>query len=188
MPAAVFKHTALLGCFHVDALKATRLGKMLGMQTNSEMAAGDASHASPQRHRFGHLIGGVFRQWRRQMDLSFKDLGLSDASRMPLLVMYVHGQSVRQKDLAQALYLDTSSLVRVLAQLRADKLVDWSVDPTDRRAKCIALTPQGEQAAAQILEASLEIEQAILAGLTPQELETTRDVLQKISQRFDALQ
>lgn len=122
------------------------------------------------------------------MDVSFKGLGLSDASRMPLLVMYVHGQPMRQKDLAQTLYLDTSSLVRVLAQLRTAQLVDWSVDPADRRAKCIALTVQGEQVAAKILDASLEIEQAILADVTPQELETTRHVLQKISQRFDAWQ
>ena len=185
---AVLKHRALVGCSWRDARKPAHQGKMLGMQTNFEMAVDDASHASPQRHRFGHLIGGVFRQWRRQMDLSFKGLGLSDASRMPLLVMYVHGRPMRQKDLAQALYLDTSSLVRVLAQLRAAKLVDWSVDPADRRAKCIALTEQGRQAAAQILKASLEIEQAILADLTPQELETTRNVLQKISQRFDAWQ
>lgn len=140
------------------------------------------------RTRFGLLVGGVFRQWRRQVDLSFKDQGLSDATRMPLLVLYVHGEPLRQKDLANALFLDTSSLVRVLDHLRKAEWVDWSCDPADRRTKRIELTPAGQQVAAAILAKSLEIERAILAELTPQELEVTRRTLEKISRRFSQLE
>lgn len=139
------------------------------------------------RARFGHLLGSVYRQWRRQVDLSFKDLGLSDASRMPLLVLYTHEQPLRQKDLADALYLDTSSLVRVLAQLREAQLVDWAADPADRRTKCIALTRAGREAAALILGKSMAIEQAVMAELTPEELDTTRRTLEKMSRRFESL-
>jgi MarR family transcriptional regulator for hemolysin len=105
---------------------------------------------------------------------------------MPLLVLYMQGEPLRQKDLADALYLDTSSLVRVLAQLRKAQLVDWASDPADRRTKCIALTPAGREAAALILAKSMEIEQTILAELSPHELEVTRRALEKISRRFDA--
>lgn len=157
------------------------------MQTNSALKAANAPELAQVRSRFGLLIGSVCRQWRRQVDLSFKDLGLTDATRAPLLVLYAHGQPLRQKDLAQALYLDSSSLVRVLAQLRADQLVDWECDPADRRTKCIALTPSGREAAALILAKSLEIEQAILADLTAQEQDVTRRTLEKISQRFTTL-
>lgn len=157
------------------------------MQTNSVSDAVHASELSQARSRFGLLLGSVYRQWRRQVDLSFKDLGLSDATRAPLLVLHMHGQPLRQKDLADALYLDSSSLVRVLAQLRSAQLVDWTCDPADRRTKCIALTPTGRETAALILAKSLEIEQALLADLPAQELATTRVVLQKISQRFTQL-
>lgn len=119
------------------------------------------------------------------MDLSFKDLGLSDATRVPLLALYVQDGPLRQKDLADTLYLDTSSLVRVLAQLRKAKLVDWTQDPTDRRAKCISLTPAGRETAAMILAKSMQIEQTILTGLAPDELDVTRRALEKISRRFD---
>lgn len=139
------------------------------------------------RSRFGLLIGSVYRQWRRQVDLSFKELGLSDATRTPLLALYAHAHPMRQKDLADALYLDTSSLVRVLAQLRQADLVDWCADSADRRTKCISLTPHGHEVAKTIVAKSMEIEQAILADLTPQEIDITRDSLQKISCRFDAL-
>lgn len=105
---------------------------------------------------------------------------------MPLLVLYVERGPLRQKDLADALYLDTSSLVRVLAQLRKAQLVDWAHDPDDRRTKCIVLTPAGREAAALILAKSMEIEQIILADLSAHELEVTRRALEKISRRFDA--
>ena len=154
------------------------------MQTNSPISAGDAPELSQARSRFGLLIGSVYRQWRRQVDLSFKDLGLSDATRTPLLVLYEQGGPLRQKDLADALYLDSSSLVRVLAQLREAQLVDWDCDPADRRTKCIALTGKGREIAALILAKSLEIERTLLADLSEQEQQVTRAVLVKISQRF----
>ena len=154
------------------------------MQTNSPISAGDAPELSQARSRFGLLIGSVYRQWRRQVDLSFKDLGLSDATRIPLLVLYEQGGPLRQKDLADALYLDSSSLVRVLAQLREAQLVDWDCDPADRRTKCIALTDKGRGIAALILAKSMEIERTLLADLSEQEQQVTRAVLVKISQRF----
>lgn len=94
---------------------------------------------------------------------------------------------MRQKDLAEALYLDTSSLVRILDKLRAARLVDWACDPADRRTKCIVLTDAGRHTASLILARSMQIEQAILADLAPEELEVTRRALEKISRRFDAL-
>ncbi|WP_083812418.1 MarR family winged helix-turn-helix transcriptional regulator [Pusillimonas sp. T7-7] len=156
------------------------------MQTKYQTNLANAPDARQARSRFGLLLGSIYRQWRRQVDLSFKNLGLSDATRMPLLVLYVHDEPLRQKDLADALFLDTSSLVRVLAQLRKAQLVDWSRDPADRRAKCIALTAAGRETAALILAKSMDIEQSILADLTPHELDTTRRVLEKISQRFES--
>lgn len=157
------------------------------MQTICANTPDHAPELSQAHSRFGLLIGSVYRQWRRQVDLSFKDLGLSDATRMPLLVLKVQAGPMRQKDLAEALFLDTSSLVRVLTQLRDAQLVDWCSDPADRRTKQIALTAEGQRVASLILSKSLEIEQAILAPLTPQELAITRTALHKISQQFEAL-
>lgn len=156
------------------------------MQTNLADSASDAPGSSQARSRFGLLIARVYRQWRRQVDLSFKDLGLSDATRTPLLVLYEQGGPLRQKDLADALYLDSSSLVRVLAQLREAQLVDWDCDPADRRTKCIALTDKGRNTAGLILAKSLEIERTLLADLSADEQQVTRAVLEKISQRFSA--
>lgn len=160
--------------------------KILGMQTNSaDLSRDNAPELVQARCRFGQLIGSVYRQWRKKVDESFKGNGLTDATRMPLLVLYTQGEAMLQKDLAHALSLDTSSLVRVLAQLRDAEYVQWASSPEDRRTKCIVLTPQGEAIAAQILQKSLEIERAILAGLSPEELAVTRGALHKIAQSFE---
>ena len=155
------------------------------MQTNyADTHAPDLAQA---RCRFGLLIGSVYRQWRKKVDEIFKDHGLTDATRMPLVVLLTNDAAMLQKDLAQSLSLDSSSLVRVLAQLRDAQLVQWDCDPADRRTKRIALTPQGRQLAAQILRKSMEIEQALLAELSAEELAITRGALSKIAQRFDSL-
>src|SRR5690606_35520559 len=140
-------------------------GIILCMQTKSPPNIMSAPDLLQARSRFGLLLGSVYRQWRRQVDLSFKDLGLSDASHMPLLVLYVHEEALRQKDLADALHLDTSSLVRVLAQLRKAPLVEWTSDPRDRRTKCIVLTTAGRERAASILAKRMGIERDSLADL-----------------------
>lgn len=157
------------------------------MQTNFADTPATAPDPGQARLRFGHLVGSVYRLWRKQVDDSFKAQGFSDATRMPLLVLYVTDKAMRQKDLAHALSLDTSSLVRVLACLRDAKLVEWESDPADRRTKCISLTPAGAKAAARILQKSLDIEQAILSDLTEEELRITRDTLQKIAHKFESL-
>lgn len=162
--------------------------RILGMQTNSEPTHTNAHDLLHARCRFGSLLGGIFRQWRKKVDESFKAQGLTDATRMPLLVLYTRGEAMLQKDLAHALSLETSSLVRVLAQLREAHLVQWSSDEEDRRTKRIALTAQGTQAAALILQKSLEIEQAILADLTEQELQVTRQTLGKIARSFERME
>lgn len=141
----------------------------------------DLSYA---RTRFGLLIGSVYRQWRRQIDNSFGDMNLSDATRMPLLALYVQTQPMRQKELAEELFLETSSLVRVLEQLRQRKLVEWESDPADRRTKYISLTAEGRTVAAAILKKSLQLEGQILAGVTAEELEITRTTLSRISNQF----
>lgn len=162
--------------------------KIVDMQTIASDEVAHTACDSEPACRFGLLVGTVFRQWRKKVDDCFKAHGLSDATRMPLLVLQDHGQPMLQKDIAQALSLDSSSLVRVLAQLRAAQLVQWDCDPADKRTKRIALTAQGKAVATEILQTSLAIEQALLDGLSEQERDITRRSLHKIIQRFDGLE
>lgn len=136
--------------------------------------------------RFARLIGAVYRKWRRAVAQDFKELGLTDATCAPLLALYEWPvQAVRQKDLAERLTLEKSSLVRILSQLRDMGLIQWETAEDDRRAKSIRLTVEGRRVAGRIVAKSMEIEARILDGLSTEELQVTRLALGKIARRFD---
>lgn len=138
--------------------------------------------------RFGRLIGTLARKWRRAVDQNFRDIGLTDATRAPLIALYESpAPAMRQKDLAETLALEKSSLVRVLSQLRDMGLVEWCVDEDDRRAKSIRLSTQGRATASRVLAKSLDVEKTLLEGLSPDEVQLTRQALEKLARQFDAL-
>lgn len=157
------------------------------MQCNSASPSNGSSEPEATE-RFGRLVTGVFRQWRRQVDQIFREIDLSDATRLPLIVLYDHGQMMRQKELAEAMAVESSSLFRILESLRKKELVTWEPDPNDRRAKCISLTPSGKTIAAKIHDRSLEIEHLVLEGIPPEEIALTRAVLERALSRLSALQ
>ncbi|TWG87274.1 MarR family transcriptional regulator for hemolysin [Cupriavidus gilardii J11] len=148
----------------------------------------DPARIEQARARLGRLIGAAYRRWRRAVDQNFREVGLTDATRAPLLALYESkAPSMRQKDLAQILALDKSSLVRVLSQLREMGFVEWETDEADRRAKSIRLTDEGQSMAERMVSRSLEIEAQILETLTADELRITRQALEKITRRLDEL-
>lgn len=131
--------------------------------------------------RFGRLVSSVYRQWRRWIDLSIIHLDLTDATRMPLMALAEHEGPMRQNLLAETIALETTSMFRVLQQLKKRGLVTWVTDPCDRRAKLISLTTTGEDAAKQLLTESMNVENRILAEFTAEEIATTRRVLERIT-------
>ncbi|MBY4897161.1 MarR family winged helix-turn-helix transcriptional regulator [Cupriavidus sp. AU9028] len=156
--------------------------------SSSAAVSADTARIEQARARLGRLVGAVYRRWRRAVDQSFRELGLTDASRAPLVALYESdAPGMRQKDLAEILALDKSSLVRVLSQLRELGLVEWETEETDRRAKSIRLTHEGRAMAERMVAKSLEIEAQILQTLSPAELQTTRQALEKISRRLDEI-
>ena len=140
-----------------------------------------------QATRFGRLITSVYREWRRQVDQIFKDMEMSEATRMPIIVLYDHGATMRQKDLAEALAQDGSSLFRTLNLLRDKGLISWVTDPDDRRAKQISLTGTGHEMALKILERSRWIEARVMSDYDSADLATTRALLEKTLHRLEQL-
>jgi MarR family transcriptional regulator for hemolysin len=87
---------------------------------------------------------------------------------------------MRQKDLAAALILDGSSVVRLLDALEASELVERREEDGDRRARIIVPTRRGLSIVEQVETISREVRNATLTGLSDDELETTTRVLERI--------
>jgi len=117
------------------------------------------------------------RQWRRVVDLALSSYGISEAAAAPLLWIGRLGGGVRQVALANYVGIEGPSLVRLLDQLESMDLVIRKDDPTDRRAKGLWLTPEGEVLAARMEDALDELRGNILGNVDPADLEAAVRVL-----------
>jgi MarR family transcriptional regulator for hemolysin len=92
---------------------------------------------------------------------------------------------VRQVVLATCVGIEGPSLVRLIDQLEGMELVIRKDDPTDRRAKGLWLTPEGEKLASRMEDVLDELRGKILANVDPADIEAAVRVL-KAFEEFEA--
>jgi MarR family transcriptional regulator for hemolysin len=87
---------------------------------------------------------------------------------------------MRQKDLAAALTLDGSSVVRLLDALAAAGLIARSEENADRRAKIITITARGWSVIEQVEAVARDVRNATLDGLSDDELSVASRALDAV--------
>ena len=87
---------------------------------------------------------------------------------------------MRQKDLAAALSLDSSSVVRILNGLEEAGLIERSEDAADRRAKAIVITQLGRSLVRKVEAVSEDVQREVLAGLAQGDIAIARQVLESV--------
>lgn len=135
--------------------------------------AASRSHLAP-------LVGQVSRLWRRTLDRRLQPFGLSQASWRPLLFLARTSQPMYQKDLAHALLVDSSSVVRVLDALQKNGYIERREGQIDRRAKKVLLTGQGRDIVAQLEQVATQVREEALGDVSARDLATTLRVMEKI--------
>lgn len=137
-----------------------------------------------ETERLGRLIGLIGRQWRRVIDLRLEPFGLTEATWAPLVRLSRAPAPMRQKDIAAALALDNSSVVRILKTLEAAGLIERGADEQDGRAKAIALTQEGRALVRRVALVSENLETEVLQAMDAREVAAVRHVLATISDRL----
>lgn len=110
------------------------------------------------------------RRWRQVLDTEIQASGLTDATWRPLLHLHLLGDGTRQKDLAESLGIKGPSLVRLLDALLAKGLVRRLEDDSDRRAKLLFLTPEGQAHVNQIQETIVSLEDELFGKFSEGEI------------------
>ncbi|MEI2386357.1 MarR family transcriptional regulator [Breoghania sp. JC706] len=145
------------------------------------------SSLSP-RLRFGLELVLLARRWRGVVDQRLAARGLSDASWTPLVHLAESGDGIPQKELAERIGLDGSSLVRTLDHLAGQGLIERRIDPRDRRLRRIHLTPAGRQATRAIREKLASAEFELLADFSDDELSALLAGFDRLARRISKLQ
>ena len=142
------------------------------------------SSNSSRRAAFGALLSRAYRQWRRAADLRLQPYDLTEATWLPLIRIARAPTPPRQKDLAASLFVDNSSVVRLLYNLEAAGLVERK-EGEDRRAKIIKLTPRGRAIANKVEAVARGVRNDALSGLSEKDIETTIRVLEHVCRALD---
>lgn len=140
------------------------------------------------RDRFGSLVARNGRLWRRAVDRQLQPFGLTEAMWLPLIHLARATSPMRQKDLAAALTLDGSSVVRLLDALQAADLIERREDGADRRVRTIVLTDAGWGIIERVEAASRKVRDAALSGVADKELAAASGVLDRVAQNLLRLQ
>lgn len=118
------------------------------------------------RNNLLYHLGLLTRRWRQLLDREFQAAGLTDATWRPLLHLHLLGDGVRQKDLAASVGIEGPSLVRLIDTLVSKGLIQRAEDSTDRRAKLLCLTGEGQLVVARIREIVTPLENQILSSFS----------------------
>src|SRR5436190_16140542 len=106
------------------------------------LSMGMASRPPARAAAFGARLSRAYRTWRRAADLRLQPFDLTEATWLPLVHIARAAEPPRQKDLAASMFVDNSSVVRLLDNLEKAGLIQRK-EGADRRAKIILLTPRG---------------------------------------------
>ncbi|WP_438381168.1 MarR family transcriptional regulator [Asaia sp. BMEF1] len=145
------------------------------------------------RHRdevptLGRMMALIARRWRQILDAGLRPHDLTDATWQPLLELYRHGGPLHPKEIADALLLDKSSMVRILRTLEEKGFVTRTPDEADRRAFFVSLTDAGETRLQEVMRLSREIEMRAIAGVAKEDLAATRRVLKAIHDEIQSVE
>jgi DNA-binding MarR family transcriptional regulator len=93
-----------------------------------------------------------------------------DRAAVIILRLLAESDALRPGELAARLQVEAPHVTRQLQRLQRAGYVSRVVDPCDRRAQLVRVTPAGRQAAARIREVASEAMRDALADWSPQEL------------------
>ena len=163
------------------------------LSTSCAKVAGDAQAffapiAAPETTLFGHLLMNVSRTWRQVLEVRLAELGLTDATWVPLFHLHAAGTPLTLKQLAQRVGLDSSSLVRVVDLLESRGLLVRETDAHDRRSKSLCLTAQGQHVVADVRAKLHQVEGQLLQGMDASTIAALRHGMQQLHTRLIAIQ
>lgn len=93
---------------------------------------------------------------------------------------------MRQKELAESIALDASSVVRLLDNLQAQEFIERR-EGSDRRAKEIHLTTRGLERVEQVEGISRQVRDSVLVTLPEEDIERVNEVLEQVLAALDTL-
>lgn len=115
-----------------------------------------------------------------------KQLGLTPSQWKIILALSLT-DGLTQKELADKIYVDGSTLVPILDKMEQNGLIERKADSNDRRINRIFLTSKAESTVDSIILIVLQLRKMMYRGVSEEEMNSARKVLDTITKNSDEL-
>jgi DNA-binding MarR family transcriptional regulator len=136
-----------------------------------------------QVRNFGFLLKNVSRKYSLRFERQTQEM-LLKYSNCKALAYLERNEGVSQSKLAELTEIDPMTMVRILDRMEADGLVERRPDLSDRRARCLYLTPNSKPVLDEIWQIAEQIYSEIFAETSQAERDVFLDVLGRINRNL----
>ena len=144
-----------------------------------------ATSSAQPRYSIMPALVQAGRRWRKLAQRALAAHGISQARASALVWVHRLGGGTRQIVLASYVGIEGTSLVRLLDELGNAGLLVRRDDLTDRRAKTIWLTPEGERLAEQIERVLATLRDRVLDGVDAADIDAALRICKAIDVAAD---
>ena len=136
-------------------------------------------------YALGPMLGRCAHLARERMDARMSRFGMTPAQTHVLRFLRLNGGQMPQRELLENLKVKPSTVNGILDRMEEKGLVERTVCGTDARQRLVALTLAGRKREEQVKQAFLEAEALIVRGLTKEETDTLRSLLERVIQNLE---
>ena len=153
------------------------------MQEAKCHASGCRSH---KRKEVG-LIMKANRLHRNAIEKRLRALGMHRSQHMILMLVSHCTDNISQKELAERLQITPAAVAMMLKKLENGKYISRQTDKTDNRINRIVILPKGMEVVQLSEKSFVEVDNAMLAGISEAELAAFVQTMEKINNNLAVL-
>ena len=134
----------------------------------------------------GLAIKNTSKSLERALDNELRgQYGLSGGQWKVILSLSIQN-GLSQKDLAEKIFVDSTTLVPIIDSMEKKGLVERRTDPNDRRNNNVFLTAKSESVVEPIMEILLRMRKIFFKNISESDIEFTKNILKKITANADS--
>jgi MarR family transcriptional regulator for hemolysin len=122
----------------------------------------------------------------KALDIEFLRSHDIPGAKWKVIAVLAVNNGLNQKEVADFLSLDSSTLVPVIDKLEQGGFVTRKPDPKDRRNNRIFITKKSESAIDEIVDTILKIRKIFYKDISVQHIEIAKKVLQKMTENAES--
>ena len=134
----------------------------------------------------GFAIKNTSKSFEKALDIELRGMYEVSGGQWKIIVALSIQNSLSQKDLAERIFVDGTTLVPIIDSMEKKGLVERRADSKDRRNNMILLTKKSESLVDPIIDSILHLRKIVYKDISEKDLEFTRNILVKITENAES--